>query len=288
MDEQVTGAAPPDWPRVSVVVPARNEARNLPHVLGGLPPGIFEVILVDGHSVDGTIGVAQRCRPGVRIVEQTRKGKGNALACGFAQVTGDIVIMLDADGSADPGEISKFVSALVGGADFAKGTRFAHGGRSHDITLVRRWGNSLLNRLVNSLFTTRYTDLCYGYNAFWTYMVPFFGLPETEIEGLGHSDMIWGDGFEIETLMNVRVACDDVRIVEVGSVEKVRLFGDSNLRAVSDGLRVLGTILAERRRKKAQNQVVGEGRRGTSGPGVCDLRTMDLTRSLPSPDPRAG
>src|ERR1039457_7602323 len=60
--------------RVSVVIPARNEARNLPHVLGALPAGLHEVILVDGHSVDDTIKVTRQVRPDVTIVQQTRRG----------------------------------------------------------------------------------------------------------------------------------------------------------------------------------------------------------------------
>lgn len=234
-------------PRVSVVVPARNEARNLPHVLGALPPGLHEVILVDGHSADDTIEVARRELPSIRVVQQTRKGKGNALACGFAAVTGDVVVMLDADGSADPLEIPAFVAALVAGADFAKGTRFAQGGLSHDITRFRRLGNAALNGLVNLLYGTRYTDLCYGYNVFWTRLLPVLDLPPVHIPGLGATDMIWGDGFEIETLINVRVAAAGAQIAEVGSCEQERLFGESNLNAVTDGLRVLRTIMAERR-----------------------------------------
>ena len=72
------------WPRVSVVVPALNEALNLPHVLALMPPNIHEVILIDGYSVDGTVAVARQLRPDVRVLMQTRKGKGNALACGFS------------------------------------------------------------------------------------------------------------------------------------------------------------------------------------------------------------
>src|SRR5215471_8988380 len=121
-------------PRVSVVIPALNEARNLPHVLTEIPEDIHEVILVDGHSVDGTVWVARSLRPDIRIVEQTRQGKGNALACGFAVATGDIIVTLDADGSADPGEIPRFVEVLADGADFAKGSRFLDGGGSSDIT----------------------------------------------------------------------------------------------------------------------------------------------------------
>lgn len=237
---------PGKTPRISVVVPARNEAKNLPHVLPLIPADVHEVILVDGHSDDDTMAVAQQCLPGIKVVRQTRKGKGNALACGFEAVTGDVVVMLDADGSADPAEIPDYVAALVAGADFAKGTRFAKGGSSHDITRLRKWGNFGLNSLVNVLFGTRYTDLCYGYNAFWSSLLPTLHLPPVEQAGLGDTDMIWGDGFEIETLINVRVASAGAQIAEVGSVELERIHGVSNLNAVSDGIRVLKTILHER------------------------------------------
>ena len=88
------------------------------------------MIVVDGHSVDDTVAVGRRLWPDVRMVMQTRLGKGNALACGFAAATGDIIAMVDADGSADPAEIPQFVKALLDGADFAKGSRFAEGGGS--------------------------------------------------------------------------------------------------------------------------------------------------------------
>src|SRR5664280_2798345 len=159
------GAGKPE-PTVSIVIPAKNEALNLPHVFAGLPHGLHEVILVDGGSTDGTAQVAHRLWPDITIIGQTRKGKGNALACGFEVATGDFIVMLDADGSTDPAEIPRFVDALKEGADFAKGSRFLAGGGSHDISLVRRFGNFWLNRIVNLLYGTRYTDLCYGYNAF--------------------------------------------------------------------------------------------------------------------------
>jgi glycosyltransferase involved in cell wall biosynthesis len=234
--------------RVSVVIPARNEARNLPHVLDALPPGLHEVILVDGHSVDGTVDVARQIRPDIKIVHQARRGKGNALACGFAEVTGDIIVMLDADGSADPDEIAAFVAALASGADFAKGTRFSKGGHSHDITRLRRLGNAALNGLVNRLFDTDYTDLCYGFNAFRACLLPVLDLPPVHSPGRPAGAMQWGDGFEIETLIHVRLAHAGARITEVGSTEKARLHGVSNLQPFSDGLRVLRTVLAERRR----------------------------------------
>ena len=76
------------WPRVSVVIPAMNEARNLPHVFERIPASVYEVILVGGYSVDDTVAVARQLRPDVRVVTQNRKRKGNALACGFAAAAG--------------------------------------------------------------------------------------------------------------------------------------------------------------------------------------------------------
>jgi glycosyltransferase involved in cell wall biosynthesis len=232
-------------PRVSVVVPALNEARNLPHVFSRLPRGLHEVIIVDGHSVDHTIDVARRLRPDVRIITQGRSGKGNALACGFAAATGDIIAMIDADGSADPAEIPQFVKALLDGADFAKGSRFVAGGGSSDITRLRRLGNWLLCCVVNVLCSTQYSDLCYGYNAFWRNHVPVFGL-DAESAAPAGSGRLWGDGFEVETLINIRIAQAGLTVTEVPSYEHERIHGVSNLNAFSDGLRVLRSILTER------------------------------------------
>lgn len=235
-------------PSVSVVMPAMNEARNLPHVFAQLPSDLYELIIVDGHSVDGTIETARHLWPDVRIVTQTRSGKGNALACGFHAASGDVIAMVDADGSADPAEIPRFVAALVDGADFAKGSRFLAGGGSDDITRLRKLGNRGLSGTVNRLYGTRYTDLCYGFNAFWRRHVPVLGLdPQPSANS---EERAWGDGFEIETLIHVRVASAGLRVVEVPSFEHARLHGVSNLNAARDGARVVRTILYERRRSQ--------------------------------------
>ena len=247
-DQQPAGerVAGEPWPRVSVVIPTLNEARNLPHVFAKLPSSLHEVIIVDGHSVDDTVAVACQLRPGVRIIRQNRRGKGNALACGFEAATGDIVAMVDADGSADPAEIPLFVQALLDGADFAKGTRFAAGGGSCDITRLRRLGNRVLSALVNVLCHTEYSDLCYGYNAFWQRHVPMFGLTVNSDIPAGSGTRLWGDGFEVETLINIRIAQAGLKVTEVPSYEHERIHGVSNLNAASDGWRVLRTIIAER------------------------------------------
>jgi glycosyltransferase involved in cell wall biosynthesis len=238
-------------PRVSVVIPALNESGNLEHVLPKLPDGLFEVILVDGASVDATVETAKRLRPDVRVVRQTRSGKGNALACGFAVCRGDIIVMLDADGSADSGEIPRYVETLVEGADFAKGSRRLNGGGSADITRVRSLGNRFLNFLVNRLIGSRYTDLCYGYNAFWAAKcLPVFDLDWESPPCPGEDGRLWGDGFEIETLINIRIAGANLKVVEVPSYELSRVHGVSNLHAPRDGFRVLRTIFSENRRAR--------------------------------------
>lgn len=234
-------------PTVTVIIPTLNEARNLPHVLSKLPEGLHEVIIVDGHSVDDTLATARRLRPDVRIILQNRRGKGNALACGFAAATGDIIVMVDADGSADPSEIPQFVDALLDGADFAKGTRFTEGGGSSDITRLRRLGNRMLSSLVNILCRTHYSDLCYGFNAFWRRHVPVLALDAESAVPLDHSMRLWGDGFEVETLINIRIGHAGLIVKEVASYEYSRIHGVSNLNAFRDGVRVLRTILAERR-----------------------------------------
>ena len=235
----------PSSPRVTVVVPTYNEAANLPAVFAALPDDVWELLVVDGWSTDGTVETARQLRPDARIVTQTRKGKGNALACGFNNARGDVVVMIDADGSTDPREIPSYLRVLLDGADYAKGSRFARGGTSLDITPVRRLGNVFLNTVVNVLYRTRYSDLCYGYNAFWRDVLPVLGLDCGE-QAL---DMRWGDGFEIETILNVRAAKAGLRTVEVPSVEQPRMYGESKLNAVRDGLRILRVIATELRHR---------------------------------------
>lgn len=243
----------PADPRVTIVIPAKNEARNLEVILPQLPD-VHEVLLVDGHSDDGTVDVARTLMPDIRVLRQSRKGKGNALAVGFEAASGDIVVMFDADGSADPAEIPVFVDALRGGADFAKGSRHLAEGGSDDLTGVRRVGNRVLVSLTNLLFGTSYTDLCYGYNAFWRDVLPALELPATNPEQADPGLMLWGDGFEIETLLHCRTALAELSVVEVPSVELSRISGTSHLSARRDGMRVLRTLYTEWRNRQSTRE----------------------------------
>lgn len=248
-----------DRPTVSVIIPAMNEAKNLPYVAHRMPDGIDQIVFVDGNSSDDTVAVAQSLWPDATFVVQSRSGKGNALACGIEACSGDIIVMIDADGSTDPAEIPLFVKALTDGADFAKGSRFVDNGGSTDITTLRRIGNKGLNTIVNVAFHTKFSDLCYGYNAFWARHAELMELPPTQ-----YSRAQWGDGFEIETVINVRLATAGIKITEVGSFEGPRLHGRSNLNAYSDGMRVLRTIRQEWQHWKAHRASVRHGVRAGS------------------------
>jgi glycosyltransferase involved in cell wall biosynthesis len=242
---------------VSVVIPALNEAPNLPHVLPRIHPGVDEVILVDGRSTDGTVEVALKLLPSIKVVHEERSGKGIALRAGFEVARGDAIVMLDADGSTDPAEIPLFVGALLAGADFVKGSRFIQGGGSADLTQFRRIGNRAFVQCVRILFGGQFSDVCYGYNAFWRWVLP-------------HLDLNC-DGFEIETMMNVRALRAGLKVVEVPSFEYRRLFGESRLHPLPDGWRIVKTIIRE--------YLPGNGRH------VCDEETaMAVTRQTISVD----
>ena len=239
-------------PRVSVIVPVMNEAKNLPGVFATIPAWVDEIVLVDGRSTDNTIEVARELRPDVRVVLQGGVGKGDALVAGFTAATGEIVVAIDGDGSTDGAEIVRFVSALMAGADFAKGSRFGSAGDSDDITPIRRFGNKMLNLMVNGLFKTSFTDLCYGYNAFWARHLGSMSLDSP--------------GFEVETLMSIRAAEAGLRIYEIPSHERLRQHGVSNLSAVKDGWRILRLIITEKRaamRRRSQQKKAAKRRKAS-------------------------
>lgn len=227
------GSSARGTPTISLIIPTLNEGRNLPFVLRAVPQIVTELIVIDGGSTDGTADVARSLRPDALVVVDQRPGKGRAMRTGFEHATGDIIVVIDADGSMDPGEIPAFVGALVAGSHVAKGSRFVQGAGTDDMSQVRKVGNWGLRLCARMAFGGRYTDLCYGYMAFWRDVLPVFD---------GDAD-----GFEIETFLNVRSLAAGLRITEVASFERRRIHGESNLRTFRDGYRVIRTIARERR-----------------------------------------
>lgn len=242
---------------VSLVIPVKNEARNVGWVLEQIPDDVDEIILVDGNSTDATLVTAMRCRPDIRIVTQQGVGKGSALRTGFMAAQGDVIVMMDADGSMTPDEIKHYVHYLANGYDFVKGSRFIPGGGSLDITPFRRLGNRFLLGVFNTLYRAELTDLCYGFCAFHRRYLDVLALSAT--------------GFEIEAEMVVRSVRAGLRVAEVPSLELPRRAGKSNLHSIRDGVRVLRTV-------------VRGHQAGLSGRIVQSIRkrmhARDLTRDL--------
>jgi glycosyltransferase involved in cell wall biosynthesis len=221
-------------PYLSIVIPTLNEERNIGRLLSQVKKVIrgysYEIIVVDGGadgpSEDGTVGIARGA--GARILYDNR-GKGSALIRGFGRARGSIIISMDADLSHRPEELKLLISGIESGYDICVGSRFMSGGGSADMPPFRVFGNKIFVAMVNALYGSRYTDMCYGYRSFTR-------------EALGKI-RLGEKGFGIETEININARKAGLKVLEVPSFEKKREEGEGKLRSFSDGFVILGTIL---------------------------------------------
>lgn len=216
---------------ISVVIPTLNEAQNIKHVFPDIPEIVDEIVVVDGNSNDGTIDEIMKFRNDVKIIVEKPCGKGAAIKTGFERAKGDLIVMMDADGSHDPKEIPRLLEPVLDGYDVAKGSRMIHGGGSDDITPFRKLGNMAFVSMVNLMYGANYTDLCYGYLAF----------KREALERLHCTSK----GFEIETEQSILMKKVGLRVKEVPSFEARRKNGDSNLKSFRDGWKILNVIVKE-------------------------------------------
>jgi len=217
--------------KVSVLICALNEEKNLPFLLPGLPSLVDEVILVDGHSTDNTVDIAKELRPDILVFYQPGKGKDIAMQYGFSKATGDIIVTMDADGSTDPSELPRLLKPLINGFHFSKGSRLAS--RRPEGMMPHRWlGNKLLAFLTNLLYGTNFTDVCCGYNAFWR-------------KAFAAIDFSTG-AFNYEPVIIVKAKKAGLNIAEVSCHDKGRITGTTKLPGLSQGLKAIKAILKER------------------------------------------
>jgi len=217
-----------------VIIPTLNEEENIAGVIRELHQmNYHNILVIDGNSNDRTVEVAKEF--GVNVLLQNGRGKGTALRQVFnhESLNGDVVVMMDADGSMSPKEIPLFIEALDSGADLVKGSRFLWYAHSEDMNLIRRIGNKFFISLVNWLCSANYTDLCYGFAAF----------RKDAIKKL--YPHLKSTNFEIETEIFIKARKLGLKVVEVPSIEFRRRHGKSNLSAFRDGLKILKTIVEE-------------------------------------------
>ncbi|MCW4024995.1 MAG: glycosyltransferase family 2 protein [Candidatus Bathyarchaeota archaeon] len=216
---------------IGVAIPAFNEEKNIGDVLTQLTGlGLDNILVIDGLSADGTLKVAEK--NGAKIVLQDGRGKGQAIRQVLKNeyLDSDVLVLMDADGSMSPEEVPRFVAAIKDGADVVKGSRFISGGKTYDMTFLRRFGNTIMTSFVNFVCSSNYTDLCYG----------FVALNKKAVRAL--APVLETNGFEIETEVFIKAKKLGLKVVEVPSIEYERKSGKSNLKTFRDGYKILKTI----------------------------------------------
>ncbi len=217
-------------PHISLVIPTLNEEENIGSLLRQVSSILkgyrYELIVVDGHSKDRTVNIAKSA--GARIIYD-RWGKGSALSRGINAARGDVIISMDADLSNRPTELKLLIAGIETGYDICMGSRFLTGGGSDDMPLIRKFGNWCFVKIVNLIYGSRYTDLCYGYRSF-----------ARDVPRRLHLDE---KGFGIEAEISIKAVKKGMKVLEVPSYEKRREGGDAKLMTFRDGWAILRTIL---------------------------------------------
>jgi glycosyltransferase involved in cell wall biosynthesis len=226
-----SGFATSKLKKIGIVIPTFNEEKNIGDVIFRLRDMDYtNILVIDGSSKDNTIKVAEKS--GAKIVLQSGRGKGQAIRQALENnyLDTDFLVLLDADGSMDPREIPRYIHALQNGADVAKGSRFLPGGGTIDMSALRKFGNSCMTLSVNAIYSTKYTDICYG----------FFALNRKAIKAL--SPLLESNNFEIETELFIKAKQVGLNVVEVPSFENLRKYGESNLNSFRDGTKIFQVI----------------------------------------------
>lgn len=223
--------------RIAVIIPALDEAATIGAVIDAIDRRLVDRVVVgDNGSVDGTPAVAELA--GATVVREPRRGYGSACLKAIAEVPeADVLVFLDADGSDDPREIPRLVTALVEGpADLVIGSRVKGTAEPGSLTVVQRFGNALTCTLVRWLWGVHYSDLG-----------PFRAIWRRQYDALGMCDPDYGWTIE----MQVKAAQRGLRVAEVPVDYRNRRGGDSKVSGTIRGSylagqRILAYVVAAR------------------------------------------
>lgn len=202
---------------ITVIIPAKNEAEGIKHIIEQVKPYADEIIVVDGHSEDNTREIAGQ--HGAEVIMDNRKGKGDAYRVGITAAKGDILVFIDADGSHKPEDIPKLTAPIVQGeADLVIGSRMLggsdefHGNFSNYVRMV---GGGLITLFINLRFKTTLTDCLNGFRAIKKEIALSLNLKANQ--------------FDIEHEMIMKCLKRGYKVCEVPSHEYERKWGKSKL-----------------------------------------------------------
>jgi dolichol-phosphate hexosyltransferase len=221
---------------VDVIIPALNEAATIGLVLDEIPyehlsAHGFEAraVVVDNGSTDGTADVVRE--RGALVLHEPRRGKGNAMRCGFQASRADFVVMLDGDATYPAVHIPEMLELLVGGCDVVVGSRLRGTRAPGSISRINVVGNRMLTWLACVLYGRRISDLCTGYWAFRGAV-----LPELQLSAVG---------FNLEAELFSEVVRHGLRLGEI-PVHYRRRPTPTKLRALRDGVRIARMLFRKR------------------------------------------
>jgi len=214
--------------KITLVIPALNEVESLPRLLKEIPQGIVDEVLVsDGHSTDGTRELVKSM--GFRAVEQEGKGFGAGIKSGVKAASGDIFVLMDADGSQNPQDIARLLKKLEEGYDIGWGSRYLTKEGSKDDTIVRLIGNRFFTFLTNHLKRTKISDSLYF----------FFAMRKEDFLKLN----LTANDFSICIELPIRARRAGLTIGEVPCLERARFASVSRVNALKDGIKILWQML---------------------------------------------
>ena len=214
--------------KVSVVIATLKEAGCIERVIKEIPEdAVDEIVVVDAHSPDGTAEIAGKL--GCRVIMQKGKGYGLGFRQGIENAAGDVVVLMDGDGSHNPGDIRKLIDKINEGYDCVFASRYTQESHSEDDTIVRSFGNWLITGMVNILFNFKTSDSLFLFTAFRkdVFSKVDFGY----------------DGFEFCSEFLIKIFTGNNKVCEIPSVERKRYSGRSKVRALIHGYKIIKSIL---------------------------------------------
>ncbi len=233
---------PPKPPPVSVIVPARNEAENIHHILHRMPEmgEGTEIVFVEGHSRDNTYAVIERCMAEhperkVKLLRQPGVGKADAVRLGFSQARGDILMILDADLTVPPEDLPRFYDVLCSGkGEFVNGVRLVYPMEKEAMRYLNLMGNKFFSLSFSWLLGQPIKDTLCGTKVLWksdydriSKNRPYFG----DFDPFGDFDLLFG-----ASKLNLK-------LVEVPIRYRERKYGQTNIQRWKHGWLLLRMVL---------------------------------------------